>query len=368
MAVKRLLALDVLRGLNHCPYDYGKHSGELELCLSSVITFSNGYGCTPTDLVFPFFLFIVGVSMWYSFKKYGEGVTKKGLLKVLKRFSVIFLLGLFLNAFPKFNFENLRFFGVLQRIALAYAIGAVLCMQFNFKQLLIICGLILLGYWGLLYFGGSGDVYSLATNVVGKVDLFIFGENHIYKGFGIPFDPEGLLSSIPSVSTVLIGYFTGRLIDEAINVNAAIKKLVFFGIIGALIGWFWGYLLPINKPLWTSSYVLYAGGLAMLFLALLLWLIDVKGVKKWANPFIHFGTNPLFIFVFSGIYVKTILYLVKITNSESEIISGYEYLYNHLFVPIAGNMNGSLLFAISHIIVFWLLTYVLYRNKIFIKI
>lgn len=367
MAVKRLLALDVLRGLTIALMIMVNTPGSWSYVYPPLLH-SKWHGCTPTDLVFPFFLFIVGVSMWYSFKKYGEGVTKKGLFKVLKRFSVIFLLGLFLNAFPKFDFENLRFFGVLQRIAIAYAVGAVLCMQFNFKQLLIISGTILMGYWALLYFGGSGDVYSLASNAVGKVDLFIFGENHIYKGFGIPFDPEGLLSSIPSVATVLIGYFTGRLIDEAITVTAAIKKLVFFGIIGVLIGWFWGYLLPINKPLWTSSYVLYAGGLAMLFLALLLWLIDVKGVKKWANPFIHFGTNPLFIFVFSGIYAKVIIYLVKSTNSEGETITGYGYLYENIFVPIAGNMNGSLLFAISHIIVFWLLTYVLYRRKIFIKI
>ncbi|MDP3358470.1 MAG: heparan-alpha-glucosaminide N-acetyltransferase domain-containing protein [Lutibacter sp.] len=367
MAVKRLLALDVLRGLTIALMIMVNTPGSWSYVYPPLLH-SKWHGCTPTDLVFPFFLFIVGVSMWYSFKKYGEGLTKKGLLKVLKRFSVIFLLGLFLNAFPKFDFENLRFFGVLQRIAIAYAVGAILCMQFNFKQLLIICGLILLGYWGLLYFGGSGDVYSLATNVVGKVDLFVFGKNHIYKGFGIPFDPEGLLSSIPSVATVLIGYFTGRLIDEAINVTAVVKKLVFFGIIGVIVGWFWGYSLPINKPLWTSSYVLYAGGLAMLFLALLLWLIDVKGVKKWANPFIHFGTNPLFIFVFSGIYAKAIIYLVKSTNSEGETITGYRYLYENVFVPIAGNMNGSLLFAIAHIIIFWLLTYILFRNKIFIKI
>ena len=126
--------------------------------------------------------------------------------------------------------------------------------------------------------------------------------------------------------------------------------------------------MPINKPLWTSSYVLYAGGLAMLFLAFLLWVIDVKGIKNWATPFVHFGTNPLFIFLFSGVYVKIILYLVESTNSEGESITGYRYLYENIFVPIAGNMNGSLLFAISHIILFWLLTYVLYRRKIFIKI
>lgn len=367
MVAKRLLALDVLRGLTIALMIMVNTPGSWSYVYPPLLH-SKWHGCTPTDLVFPFFLFIVGVSMWYSFKKYGEGLTNKGLLKVLKRFSIIFFLGLLLNLFPKFDFENLRFFGVLQRIAIAYGIGAILCMQFNYKQLLTIFGLILFGYWGLLYFGGSYDVYGLESNIVRKVDLFVFGENHIYKGFGIPFDPEGLLSSIPSVATVLMGYFAGRLIEFSNGVSHAIKKMLIFGGISALTGWLWDFLLPINKPLWTSSYVLYAGGLAMLFLAFLLWLIDVKGIKYWATPFVHFGTNPLFIFLFSGIYVKIILYLVESTNSEGESITGYRYLYENIFVPIAGNMNGSLLFAISHIILFWLLTYVLYWRKIFIKI
>jgi len=367
MITKRLIALDVLRGLTIALMIMVNTPGSWTYVYAP-LRHAKWHGCTPTDLVFPFFLFIVGVSMWFSFKKYGTGLTKEGVLKVLKRFLVIFLLGLFLNAFPKFNFENLRFFGVLQRIAFAYAIAAILCMKFNHKQLFMVFSFILVGYWSLLYFGGSNDVYSLTSNVVGKVDLFLFGENHVYKGFGIPFDPEGLLSAIPSVATVIMGYFTGRIIENSNNVTAAIKKMIIFGVVSVIIGWFWGYLFPINKPLWTSTYVLYTGGLAMLFLAFLLWIIDVKEVKKWSRPFIHFGTNPLFIFMFSILYVKVIIYLVKVTNTEGETITGYSYLYKNIFVPIAGNMNGSLLFAVSHIIFFWLLTYILYRKKIFIKI
>ncbi|AMC11642.1 hypothetical protein Lupro_10355 [Lutibacter profundi] len=367
MVAKRLIALDVLRGLTIALMIMVNNPGSWSYVYPPLLH-SKWHGCTPTDLVFPFFLFIVGVSMWYSFKKYGNGLTKKGLLKVLKRFSIIFLLGLFLNAYPKFNFEHIRVFGVLQRIAIAYGIAAIFCMQFSVRYLLVICGLILGGYWALLYFGGTGDVYSLGANIARKVDLFILGENHIYKGFGIPFDPEGLVSSIPSIATVILGYLTGRLIERSNNVLKAIKKLIIFGLASGVLGWFWGYLLPINKPLWTSSYVLYTAGWAMLILALLLWIIDVKGLKKWANPFIHFGTNPLFIFIFSGIYAKTIIYLVKFTNSDGEILTGYSYLYKNIFVPIAGNMNGSLLFAVTHIIFFWWLTYILYRKKIFIKI
>ena len=253
MVTKRLIALDVMRGLTIALMIMVNTPGSWAYVYAP-LRHAKWHGCTPTDLVFPFFLFIVGVSMWFSFKKYGTGLTKEGVLKVLKRFLVIFLLGLFLNAFPKFNFENLRFFGVLQRIAFAYAIAAILCMKFNHKQLFIIFGFILVGYWSLLYFGGSNDMYSLASNAVGKVDLFLFGKNHVYKGFGIPFDPEGLLSAIPSVATVIMGYFTGRIIEKSDNVTAAIKKMIIFGVISAFIGWFWGYLFPINKPLWTSTY------------------------------------------------------------------------------------------------------------------
>lgn len=364
---KRLVALDVLRGLTIALMIMVNNPGSWEYVYAP-LRHSDWNGCTPTDLVFPFFLFIVGVSMWYSFKKYGEGYSKDGLTKIVKRTSIIFLLGLFLNAFPNFDFENLRVMGVLQRIALAYGIGATLCMFFNLKQLKYIFTGILLGYWGLIYFGGTGDVFGLTDNAVRQFDLILFGENHVYGGYGIPFDPEGLLSTIPAVGTVLIGYFAGHSIEVSANTMTSIKKLVMFGAVAVAIGVLWEPLFPINKPIWSSSYVIYTGGLAMLFLALLLWVIDVKGIKKWSNPFIHFGTNPLFIYMFSGVYVGAIIYLVKIKTASGETLSGYTYLYEYVFVPIAGNMNGSLLFAVSHIIVFWLITYVLYKKRIFIKI
>ncbi|MBN4082902.1 DUF1624 domain-containing protein [bacterium AH-315-A23] len=367
MVGKRLIALDVLRGLTIALMIMVNTPGSWKYVYAP-LRHAKWHGCTPTDLVFPFFLFIVGVSMWFSFKKYGEGYSKDGLFKILKRTSIIFLLGLFLNAFPNFDFENLRIMGVLQRIALAYGVAATLCMFFNVKQLKYIFGVILLGYWGLMYFGASGDPYSLASNVARKIDLLLFGENHVYGGFGIPFDPEGLVSTIPSVATVLIGYFVGRLIEISNSTMESIKKLVSYGAIAVAIGFVWGQFFPINKPIWSSTYVVYTGGLAMLFLAFLLWVIDVKAIKKWSNPFIHFGTNPLFIYVFSVLYVRTIIYLIKFNNSEGEIITGYRYLYDQVFVPIAGNMNGSLLFAVSHIIVFWMITLVLYKKKIFIKI
>lgn len=367
MATKRLMALDVMRGLTIALMIMVNTPGSWSYVYPPLLH-AKWNGCTPTDLVFPFFLFIVGVSMWYAFKKFDQGITKKSLYKVLKRFSIMFLLGVFLNGFPYFEFENLRILGVLQRIAIAYLFGALLCMQFNYKQLLFIFAGILIGYWALLFFGSAEGPYNLSSNLVRKVDLLLFGENHLYHGFGIPFDPEGLLSSIPSVATLLLGYFSGRIIELENNTTNAVKKLLLYGALTVFIGFIWGFLFPINKALWTSSYVLYTGGLAMVFLALLLWVIDVNGLKKWATPFIHFGTNPLAIYMFSGIYVSAIIYLVHITTASGEVLSGYDYLYSQVFVPMAGNMNGSLLFAIAHIIFFWLITYVLYKKKIFIKI
>lgn len=364
---QRLISLDVLRGITISLMILVNTPGSWAYVYSP-LRHADWHGCTPTDLVFPFFLFIVGVSVWFSFKKYDIKISKITLLKILKRSIIIFLLGLFLNLFPYFNFSEVRFMGVLQRISIAYGLGAIICLYLDRSKLLIINGLILIGYWILLYFGGDGDVFSLSSNVVRKFDLFMLGGDHIYKGFGISFDPEGLLSTIPSIATVMIGFLVGQTISEQPSVIEKVKILIIYGAILVSVGVIWGLVLPINKALWTSSYVLYTGGLAILFLAGLIWLIDLKKIKIWSMPFLHFGTNPLFIFVFSGLYVKTISYLIELKGSGGVKISGYKYLYQDVFVPLAGNMNGSFLFAITHIVLYWLICYVLYINRIFIKI
>lgn len=363
MAAKRLLALDILRGLTIALMILVNTPGSWSYVYPP-LRHAPWNGCTPTDLVFPFFLFIVGTSMWYSFKKYGTGLTKSGLKKVLKRFILIYLIGLFLNAFPNFDFENLRIYGVLQRIAIAYAIAALLCMQFDYKKLLYITGILLLGYWAIIHFGGT---YELEGNVVRKLDLWLFGENHVYGGYGIPFDPEGLLSSIPSVATVLLGYFSGRIIETSGDVMNAIKKLLIVGIVLVVLGKIWDLGFPINKPIWSSSYVLYTGGLAMLFFSLLLWLIDVKNIKTVFKPFWHYGMNPLFIYVLSGM-IGDIFGFWNVTNANGDTVSSMSYFYSDVLVPVFGNLNGSLAYALAHVIFLWLVAYVMYKRKIFIKI
>ncbi|MDX5584780.1 MAG: DUF5009 domain-containing protein [Aureibaculum sp.] len=363
----RLIALDVLRGLTIALMILVNTPGSWSFVYPPLLH-AKWHGLTPTDLVFPFFLFIVGVSTHYAFKKFGAEQHKQALKKIIKRTLLIFAIGLFLNLYPKFNFESVRIFGVLQRIAIAYGIGATLCLFLNKKLLIYITIGILLLYWGILYFLVPENPYAPQTNLVGKIDLFLLGPNHVWKGLGFPFDPEGLLSTLPTIGTVIIGNLTGKLIAKSTTNLETVKSLIIYGSILIIIGSVWAYVFPINKSLWTSSYVSLTAGLAMAFLALLIWIIDIKGLKKWSQPFIHFGTNPLFIFVFSGLYVKSIIYLVSYTNSQGETLTGYQYLYTKLFVPMAGNMNGSLLFAIVHILLFWGLVYVLFKRKIFIKI
>lgn len=365
---KRLISLDVLRGATIAFMILVNTPGSWSF-IYAPLKHAAWHGCTPTDLVFPFFLFIVGVSVYFSFKNNKEEASTKVIFKIIKRTLIIFLIGLFLNLYPFFNFENVRVMGVLQRIALAYGAGALLCFTFKSYRLFIVLAVLLLGYWALLFFGAEANPYSLEENLVRRFDLLLFGEQHIYKGFGIPFDPEGVLSSIPAIGTVIIGYLIGQFIDKETSLLLKMRTLLYCGFLMVAVGSIWALVFPLNKPLWTSSYVLYTAGLATLFLAALIFIIDYKKYESWSRPFVHFGSNPLFIFVFSGLYVKTISYLIKVSVDGSEDkISLYKYLFDKVFAPLFGNINGSLAFALSHIVVFWFICFVLYKKKIFIKI
>lgn len=365
---QRYLALDVLRGMTVALMILVNNPGSWAH-IYSPLEHAKWNGCTPTDLVFPFFLFVVGVSMFFSFSKYGNTLNKESLLKIGKRTLLIFAIGLFLNSFPQWSadFSKLRILGVLQRIALAYGIGAVIVLASPRKYLPYIGGAILLLYWGLLYALGGSDPFSLEGNVVAHIDKAIFGESHIYKGYGIPFDPEGLFSAIPAIVTVIIGYLIGSVVKDTEKKQVP-KQLIIFGTAGIIAGLIWALAFPINKPIWTSSYVLYTAGWACLVLALLIWIIDLKGFSKWTSFFVVFGMNPLFIFALSGLWARILGRMIKIAGPDGELMGGSTWLYKQVFLPLAGELNGSLLYAISHVIVFWLIGYVLYKKKIFIKV
>jgi predicted acyltransferase len=364
---QRYLALDVFRGMTIATMITVNNPGSWSH-IYAPLKHSVWNGCTPTDLVFPFFLFIVGVSMFFSFSKYDQKLDSKSLLKVLKRTALIFIIGLFLNSFPQWqtDYSKLRIMGVLQRIALAYGIGSVIVLAFNKKYLPYIALSILLVYWGLLGFLSGPDPYTLEGNLVPKVDAFLLGEAHLYKGFGIPFDPEGLLSTFPAVATVILGFLAGGLISGTEKSKIPVY-LILYGVIGVAAGMLWGLLFPINKPLWSSSYVIYTAGWACIIMAILIWIIDIKGYSKWTSFFVVFGMNPLFIFALAGIWARILTRIIKIHEGDT-VVTGYNWIYQNIFQPFAGNINGSLLFALSHILVFWFICYVLYRRRIFIKV
>ena len=366
-STNRLVSLDIFRGLTIAFMIIVNTPGSWEYVYAP-LRHAKWHGCTPTDLVFPFFLFIVGVSTFYSLKKYGNEFNTESILRIIRRMLLIFAVGLFLAIFPKFmrDYSSLRIPGVLQRIAIAYGIGAIICLTVRRDFLWVIVAIILLGYWGLMALFGGADPYSLESNFAAKVDLSILGANHMYKGFGVPFDPEGLLSTIPAIATVIIGYFIGELISKSAEGGKTVIKLLLLGAASAGLGLLWGMFFPINKPLWTSSYVLFTAGLAMGLLALIYLIADVFKFQIWGTFFLVFGTNAIFAYSLAGIWTKTMLN-IKIATSADQITL-YSWIYRNVFAPLAGNMNGSLIFALVQVLLVWSVVLILYRKKIYIKL
>jgi predicted acyltransferase len=364
---KRLLSLDIFRGLTVAFMIIVNTPGSWQY-IYSPLKHASWHGCTPTDLVFPFFLFIVGISSFYSLRKYGNEINSSSVFRILRRTAAIFAVGLFLNIFPYFgrDYSTLRIMGVLQRIALAYGIGALICLTVKKDWLWMVAAAILLIYWGILAFFGGADPYSLEGNFAINVDSAILGKSHLYKGFGLPFDPEGLLSTLPAVCTVIIGYYIGDMISKNSASGTTVVKLILFGAGATGLGYLWSSFFPINKPLWTSSYVLYTAGLGMIVFAIIYFIADVLKFQKWGTFFVVFGTNALFAFSLAIIWTKIMMY-TKIPAGE-ETLSLYGWIYQKMFVPIAGNLNGSLLFALSQVMLVWIVVFILYRKKIFIKL
>jgi predicted acyltransferase len=365
----RYLSLDFFRGLTIALMVVVNNAGNWQHVFAP-LRHAEWHGCTPTDLVFPFFLFIVGVSMWFSFSKMSHLSTAEKTYSVLRRMGLIFLVGLLLNAYPFIDRDwyTFRFMGVLQRIALAYGLAGLLCIWLSRRNLAISGGVLLLGYWLLLWLGGTGDPYSLQGNLVRQLDLAILTPEHLYKGFGIPFDPEGLLSTLPAVVNVICGYFVGIFIHEkGEQKTELVTELAKFGLMGVVAGFLWGNFFPINKPLWTSSYALYTIGWAMLFLSLSIWALDIRGWRAVAKPFLVFGANPLFAFVLSGILAKTLGFW-KYQDMDGQTRSAAHWIYQYIFYPIEQYELGSLLYALSFGAVIWLACWLLYRRRVFIKI
>lgn len=372
LASQRYYALDILRGMTIALMIMVNNPGSWS-AVYSPLRHASWHGFTPTDWVFPSFLFVVGNAMSFSIKKYGTLGENAFLKKVFKRAGIIFLIGLLLNAFPfvyradgEILFKNLadvRILGVLQRIALCYLFASLIIHYLRLRGAVIVGVLILLAYWAIMYFFGSSPLpYSLENNAALKFDALIFRSENLYHGFGIPFDPEGLLSTLPAIVNVIAGYVAGIFIQKSGKELKTIWKLLVAGIILIVLALLWDVYFPINKPIWTSSYVLYSTGWTLIILAILIYVIELLHFKKWAYFFEAFGKNPLFIYVVAGV-VANLLGLIYINSVPLQ-----SWLYQNLYLSWLTDINASLAFAIGFIVVMWLLGYILDKKKIYIKV
>jgi len=327
------------------------------------------HGWTPTDLVFPFFLFIVGVSIVFSFDaRLSRGDTLTRLVKhVLRRSAMIFAIGLFLAAMPYFDFATIRIPGVLQRIAVVYLCASLIYLFTRMGgQIAAICGL-LLGYWAVMtlvpvpgYGVGRLDVEG---NLAAYVDRQLM-PGHLWKP---TWDPEGVLSTFPAIATTLLGGLVGKWLTSTRRPEEKAKGLFIFGGIGLALGQIWHIWFPINKNLWTSSYVVFTAGFACVLLGMCYWGMDLKGVRRWATPFVVFGTNAIAAFALSS-FVAKMMGIWKVPVAGGIAISVKAYIFQKFFAPLASPVNASLLFALAYVL-FWLgVMWLLYRRKIFIKI
>lgn len=386
----RIIAIDIFRGMTialmivvNSPGTWGAIFDPFEHAAWN--------GCTPTDLVFPSFLFIIGCSAWFSFKTFDHRLTREALRKILRRTTVLFLLGLFLFQIPGLiaslfdastgaylhdTFRNLRILGVLQRLALCYGIGSVIVLYFQRPAQIAICSFLLLFYWWATAIGGNApDPFALGSNAVLKLDTWLFGAAHLWHGEivdGQPFafDPEGLLSTLPAIVTFVIGYLTGGYIGRSTDKRLVTSELFPIALIMIAMGYLWSEVLgfPINKKLWTSSYVLYAGGWSLLGLTFCIWLSDIKGWARHLSFFRIYGTNPLLAYVLSELLVIS-LYQMPCSAPDGTPGNAYTAIYETVFVSIAGEGEwASLLFAVTFALLIWAMVYGFYRRGVFWKI
>ncbi len=374
----RLLSLDVFRGITvatmilvNNPGDWGHIYAPLE--------HAEWNGCTPTDLVFPFFLFIVGVSIAYALgpKKAAGGRTAPLIATVAKRAVILFLLGLFLNAFPTIftepiaTLQTVRIPGVLQRIALVYLATGILFLTTSPRlQFRLLIG-ILLVYWGLMTLvpvpGVGYPNLEKETNLGAWIDRSLLGTAHLWK-LSVTWDPEGLLGTLPAIATALSGTLTGWWLRKK-DIDAPVKIAWLFaaGTLAAMTGLLLDLVFPINKALWTSSYVLYTSGLAGIGLALLYWMIDIQGYRRWTGPFVAYGVNAITVFFMSGI-IPRIMRLIAIPMPDGIEVTSQVWLYNQYFAPYLSPVNASLAWALVFVTVWLVVLWGMYRKNIIIKV
>lgn len=382
----RLLSLDVLRGITIAGMIMVNNPGSWSY-IYEPLGHAQWNGLTPTDLVFPFFMFIMGISTYISLRKFNFEFSKPTLYKIIKRTIVIFLIGLgiswlslsfrtynwlgaedigFMERFIKSitNFEKLRILGVMQRLALTYGATSLIAILVKHKYIPYIICITLIGYFLLLFFG-NGFEFS-EQNIIAIIDKAVLGENHLYTDSGVKLDPEGLISTIPAICHVLVGFYCGKILLSQKDKTIQMQNLFIVGAILTFLGFLLSYGCPINKKIWSPTFVLATCGLIATLLALLIWIIDIKGHKKWSVFFESFGVNPLFIYVAAGVF--SILLSGILFKYNGELISIKGFIYSICLQPHLGNYLGSLIYALAFVGINWIIGNILYKKQIYIKI
>jgi len=369
----RLLSLDAFRGLTVAAMILVNNPGDWSN-IYAPLEHAPWHGWTPTDLIFPFFLFIVGVSITFAMDNAGGG---SGVIsKILKRSLTLFLLGLFLNFFPKFDISTVRIMGVLQRIAMVYLVCSLVFLKTTPRQQLYLLATLLIGYCLLLTaipVPGVGYAnLEPETNLAAWIDRIILTPAHVYKPAKV-WDPEGLLSTLPAIGTGIIGLLTGGWLRSNRTISEKAAGFFTAGCLTLLAGLVWDSSFPINKALWTSSYVLLAGGLAMLGLAMCYWLIDgkagiVPAYRRFAMPFVAFGVNAITVFFLSGL-IPRIMNLIKITRPDGSETGLQSYLYRSFIAPFFSDpRNASLAGALTFVLIWFGILWWMYRKRVIIKV
>jgi len=366
----RLLSLDVFRGITIALMILVNNPGTWG-SIYSPLKHAEWNGCTPTDLVFPFFLFIVGVAITYSLlkrKERGDSQVKL-VLQIFRRAAMLFLLGLILQGFPYYDLSTIRIPGVLQRIAVVYFFASLIFLRGSIKTISIVAVALLIFYWlamTLIPVPGVGYAnLEPTTNLAAWIDRnLLYG--HLWSATKV-WDPEGIFSTIPAISTALFGILTGYWLRKKMDDTTKVVWMFIFGSVGMLLGYIWDFWFPIGKNLWTSSYVVYTAGLALHFLAFCYWFIDVKGIKWWTKPFVVYGLNAITVFFASGI-IGRLLTLIKITNAAGEEVALKTYIFENFFHSWLSTINASLAYALVYVIIWLGLMWILYAKKIFLKV
>lgn len=375
---KRLLSLDVFRGATVAAMILVNNPGSWS-SIYPPLAHANWHGCTPTDLIFPFFLFIVGVSIAYAMgtKKLDPSAHSALIKKAAKRGLTLFALGMFLSLFPNVftqpieAFSTVRIPGVLQRIGVVFFIAALIFLKNSEKNILRIGIALLVLYWAAMTFipvPGYGPAnLEKETNLAAWVDRLLLGEAHLWKS-SKTWDPEGVLSTIPAIATSLFGILVGVFLRRKdLTDPQKVSWLFTVGVLALIAGLIWDLQFPINKSLWTSSFVLYTGGWATILLTLCYWLIDVNNYKRFTKPFVVYGVNAITVFFLSGLMPR-IMNMIKVEMPNGEVVGSKTWLYETLLVPYFSPLNASLAYAILFILFWYAILFIMYKKNIIIKV